>query len=56
MPGRVGSMCAEELGSIARSRELEGLTLIRVGLLVVWTGPLALGVGLVMVGVDILVL
>lgn len=61
--GRVGPVCAEELGSIARSREVEGLTLIRVGLvtewvglLVVWTGPLALGVGLVVAGVDSLTL
>lgn len=53
---RVGSVCSELLGSMARSREVEGLTLIRVGLvtgwvglLVVWTGLLALGVGLVVV-------
>lgn len=56
VPGRVGSVCAELLGSVARSREVEGFTLIRVGLvtgwvglLVVWTGLLALGVGLVVV-------
>lgn len=54
VPGRVGSVWAEGLGSVVRSKEVEGLTVIRVGLvtgwvglLVVWTGSLALGVGLV---------
>lgn len=56
VPGRVGSAFAEELGSMAWSRKVEELTVIRVGLvtgwvglLVVWTGSLALGVGLVVV-------
>lgn len=47
-------MCVEELGSRARSREVEGLTRVGlltgwVGLLVFWTGSLALGVGLIVV-------
>lgn len=49
-------MFAEGLGSTAWPREVEELTVIRVGLvtgwvglLVVWTGSLALGVGLVVV-------
>lgn len=53
MPGRVGSVFAEGLESVARSRKVEGLTVIRVGLvtgrvvlMVVWTRPSALGVGL----------
>lgn len=53
VPGRVGSVFAEGLESVARSRKVEGLTVIRVGLvtgrvvlMVVWTRPSALGVGL----------
>lgn len=50
----MGCVCAEGLGSVARSRGVEGLTVVRVGLvtgwvglLVVWTGPLALGIGFI---------
>ena len=60
MPRWGGSVFAEELESLAKSRKVEGLTVIRVGLvtewvglLVFWTGSLALGV---MVLVDILAL
>lgn len=57
MPGRGGSVfVAEGLGSRAWSAELVELTVRRVGLvagwvalLVVWTGPLALGTGLAVV-------
>lgn len=52
----LGSVCAEGLGSVARSREVEGFTVIRVGLvtgwvglLVVWAGSLASVVGLTVV-------
>lgn len=51
MPGRGGSVFAEGLESVARSRKVEGLTVISVGLVtewvglpVIWTGSLALGV------------
>lgn len=57
------SVCVEGLGSVARSREVEGLTVVRVGLvtgwmelLVVCTGSLALVVGLIVVRVDTLAL
>ena len=54
VPGVLGSVCAEGLGSVARSRGVEEHTVVRVGLvtgwvglLVVWTGPLALGTGFI---------
>lgn len=54
--GGLGSGCAEGLGSVARSREVEGLMVTRaglvtvwVGLLGVWTGSLASVVGLTVV-------
>ena len=60
MPRWGGSVFAEGLESLAKSRKVDGLTVIRVGLvtewvglLVVWTGSLALGV---VVLVDILAL
>lgn len=40
MPGTVGS--AEELEVIARSVEGEGLSVVEMGLVVVWSGPTAL--------------
>lgn len=60
MPRWGGSVFAEGLESLAKSRKVDELTVIRVGLvtewvglLVVWTGSLALGV---VVLVDILAL
>lgn len=51
MPRWGGSVFAEGLESLAKSRKVDELTVIRVGLvtewvglLVVWTGSLALGV------------
>lgn len=52
--GRVGSECLEGLERVTSSGEVEGL--IRVGFVAVWTRPIALGLGLVVVGGDILVL